>query len=677
MKRYALLFGGFSVIFWAAPVAAADEPDLKAVLAHKILAPDQPLAEVSRYVEERLPKMPKVKTAAEWEKYARDIRALVLERTVYRGEGAAWGGSKTRVEWLGTIKGGPGYRIKKLRYEAVPGLWIPALLYEPEKLHGKVPVILNVNGNERPLGKAVAYKQIRCINQAKRGMLALNPEWLGMGQLATTNFAHGRMNQIDLCGTCGLAPFYLSMKRGLDILLSHEHADPKRVAVTGLSGGGWQTIYISALDTRVTLTTPVAGYSGYLTRVRHHKDLGDSEQTPCDMATVADYTHLTALMAPRPTLLIYNSKDDCCFEAGYVLPELRAAAEPIFRLYDKREFLRSHVNDDPGNHNYEKDNRQAFYRMVGEHFYASEKSYDPKEIPCAGEVKTKAELTVELPEGNADFHSLALALAGKLPREAGLPAEKAAALSWQEARRKKLAALVSAKSYRVKAVKEGSGTAGGIKVTYWKLQMDRAWTVPVVELTPASPRTTVLVINDAGRQTEAAGIQKLLSAGNRVLAVDPFYFGESRIGTRDWLFALLVAAIGDRALGLQASELAAVARWSVTEHKTGSVAVAATGPRTCAAALVAAGLEPAAIGRLDLEGALGSLKEVIEQNRSVEEMPEMFCFGLLADFDVKQLTALAAPRPVQFRKASDRAKTELAGLKEWYATLGASFDPVR
>ena len=91
------------------------------------------------------------------------------------------------VVWLDTLEGGPGYRIKKLRYEALPGLWVPALLYEPETLEGKVPAVLNVNGHDSK-GKSADYKQIRCINQAKRGMLALNIEWLGMGQLhdATT-----------------------------------------------------------------------------------------------------------------------------------------------------------------------------------------------------------------------------------------------------------------------------------------------------------------------------------------------------------------------------------------------------------------------------------------------------------------------------------------------------------
>jgi hypothetical protein len=58
-------------------------------------------------------------------------------------------------------------------------------------------------------------------------------------------------------------------------------------------------------------------------------------------------------------------------------------------------------------------------------------------------------------------------------------------------------------------------------------------------------------------------------------------------------------------------------------------------------------------------------------------MPELFCFGLLEHFDVKQLVALAAPRPVVFRQASDRAGKELAGLKRWYGLFGVEFDPLR
>jgi hypothetical protein len=237
--------------------------------------------------------------------------------------------------------------------------------------------------------------------------------------------------------------------------------------------------------------------------------------------------------------------------------------------------------------------------------------------------------------------------------------------------------VIKAKDYTVQAEKVGSEEKGGIRATFWKLKMDGAWTVPVVELVRGEPKATAILINDAGRRTDPVTAGRLLAEGRRVLAVDPFYLGESKIEKRDFLFALLVAAVGDRPLGLQASQLAAVARWAHAEHRTGPVTLVAVGPRTSTMALAAAGLEEKAIGRLELHGALGSLKEIIEQNRSVDQMPEMFCFGLLETVDVRQLVALAAPRPVQFVEPSARARQELAGLRQWYTLLGSDFDPLR
>ena len=140
---------------------------------------------------------------------------------------------------------------------------------------------------------------------------------------------------------------------------------PSEWPVAGLREGGWQTIFLSALDPRVTLANPVAGYSSLLTRTRFWEDLGDSEQIPCDLATVADYTHLTALRAPRPMLLTYNAKDNCCFAAAHALGPLWEAALPIYQLYGQERRLRSHINETPGDHNFGLDNRQGLYRMLG------------------------------------------------------------------------------------------------------------------------------------------------------------------------------------------------------------------------------------------------------------------------------------------------------------------------
>jgi dienelactone hydrolase len=659
-------------------IARADsKADVKKLLSRVLLDTDQTLIETQKFSAGKIPPLPAATNITDWEKAAKSIRTQTLLKTVYRGEASKWRDTPLKVEWLETIPGGPGYKVKKLRYEAVPGLWIPALLYEPENLAGKAPVFLNVNGHD-PIGKAVDYKQMRCINQAKRGIIALNPEWFGMGQLRTDGYAHGRMNQIDLCGTSGLAPFYLSMKRGLDVLLTHEHADPTRVGVAGLSGGGWQTIVISALDTRVTLANPVAGYSSFITRGTEFSDLGDSEQTPVDLALTADYSHLTALMAPRPTLLTYNLNDNCCFKADHALPPLLAAGRPFFQLYGKNDNLRYHVNAEPGDHNFLKENREALYQMIGLHFFPDDKSFNPREIPSSEkEINTTAECQVEVPEKNADFHSLALDLATSLPREPELPANSAAMTKFKTARRTKLAAILRRPTYSVPDAEAiGPETVGDVKAVFWKIKVGQDWTVPAVDLSRDGAKEGVLVFADGGRAAATDKIVSLLDAGKRVLAVDPFYFGESGLGKRAYLFGLLISSVGERPLGIQSGQVSAICRWWIEQNKFRQASIVAIGPRSSLYALVTAALDEVAISGVELNGSLGSLKEIIEQNHDVQSAPEQFTFGLLELVDIRQLVALVAPRPVMFPAAGDRVKQELEGLKAVYKILGKNFDPV-
>jgi len=152
------------------------------VLQRPILPDGQAARQHIDYVTKRIPELKPPETAREWQAQAEALRERIRKEVVFKGVPKSWYQGQPRVDWLETIETGQGYSIKKLRYEALPGLWIPALLYEPDDLKGKVPAVLNVNGHDSD-GKSAKYKQLRCINLAKRGMLALNTEWLRMGEL--------------------------------------------------------------------------------------------------------------------------------------------------------------------------------------------------------------------------------------------------------------------------------------------------------------------------------------------------------------------------------------------------------------------------------------------------------------------------------------------------------------
>src|SRR5262249_3703977 len=162
-------------------------------------------------------------------------------------------------------------------------------------------------------------------------------------------------------------------------------------------------------------------------------------------------------------------------------------------------------------------------------------------IPCQEEVKSAEALAVEMPAKNADFPTLALGLAKNLPRDGALPESKEAAQKWQQERRGEQGGNLPAKGFTGKTTTRSTAEGEGRKTTWWRLRLDDAWSVPVVELTPGGAKGTAILLNDSGRKADPVNAERLLKEGYRVLAVDPFYFGESRVEGRDYLFALLLA----------------------------------------------------------------------------------------------------------------------------------------
>ncbi len=91
-----------------------------------------------------------------------------------------------------------------------------------------------------------------------------------------------------------------------------------------------------------------------------------------DLASIADYTTLTAMRAPKPTMISNNAYDNCCFRGDYANAPLMWAARPYYALYGAADKLTAHINFDPG-HNYGQENREAFYRFVRDNFYERER----------------------------------------------------------------------------------------------------------------------------------------------------------------------------------------------------------------------------------------------------------------------------------------------------------------
>jgi hypothetical protein len=640
--RAVLVFAAF-----AAVVAAQTEPrHLEDILKEEVLPQAVAQFQLRQYILQRVAKLPQASSATQWTTESKRVREQILNDVVYHGWPKEWIDAAPKFEEVGVVDGN-GYRMRKFRYEIIPGFQSTAILYEPLNVTGKVPAILNVNGHVGPPGKAVEYKQKRCITFARSGILALNLEWLGMGELGQDWNSHFFGAHLDLAGVNELGLFYLAMRRGLDYLYNHPNTDRTRLGMTGLSGGGWQTIILSSLDERVRVSVPVAGFSSIVPRVeaKDHGDIGDVEQSATDLFEGRDYPWLAAMMAPRPTLLVYNAEDDCCFRAPMVKPGVYDAVQPFFALFGKPADFAWHENRDPGTHNYQLDNRMAAYEFFSRKFDVPAIKEDPA---VGSEVRSFDELKVGLPEDNLTIVGLARQFAGQIRRDT-LSSDPSA----RDVERNRLRAIVRYRPATIDRVwTTGITKHLGVETKAHLFVMsgltsNGIWLKPIG--TPDSAAATI-ILDDKGKGVTASHTADRLNRGEQVVAVDLPFQGPAWKQEESYLFQQMIYTTGDRPLGIEAAHLIGIANWLKQRGAT-KVRVEASGMRNQVVALVAAALEPSMFSEAVVNNGISSLRYLIDKPVAYMDAPDLFCLDLYKATDLDRLAALSAPTSVTTQRA--------------------------
>jgi len=210
-----------------------------------------------------------------------------------------------------------GYRIDKLVFESLPGIHVTALVYVPEGALEKRPAVLLACGHS-PIGKAHPGYQEIAVRLARRGYVVLCWDPVGQGersQFWDRTRARSRYNLVcgehavlgnfaTIAGTSLVRYMVWDGIRAVDYLLTRDDVDPGRLAITGTSGGGFQSTWIAALDPRIAAVLPscfpTALPMRMANRIFEDPD-SDPEQDPPGLVSEGiDHAGLLLLAYPRP-----------------------------------------------------------------------------------------------------------------------------------------------------------------------------------------------------------------------------------------------------------------------------------------------------------------------------------------------------------------------------------------
>lgn len=252
-----------------------------------------------------------------------------------------------------------GYVIEKLLLQTRPDVWMAANLFLPTGVKGKVPGVLCVHGHW-PGARREPVVQARCLGLVKLGFAVLLVDAFGAGERAPViklGSYHGALSGASLwpAGQTLLGVQAYDNRRAVDYLASRPEVDGDKLGATGASGGGNQTMYAGALDTRLKAVVPVCSVGNYQAYLR-------AACCVCEVLPGAlrftEEGDVLGLVAPRALMVVSATRDAFQFSVGEAKKSV-ARAKAVFKLYGK-EAAQAHAVFD-SKHDYNQPMREAMY----------------------------------------------------------------------------------------------------------------------------------------------------------------------------------------------------------------------------------------------------------------------------------------------------------------------------
>lgn len=270
-----------------------------------------------------------VRTLDDWKKQRLELRRQLLDML---GLDPLPARSPLQPQITGTLDR-DAYRIEKIHFQSLPGLYVTANFYLPKGPAQRWPAVLYLCGHSpHPLGAKFQY-QDRAIWFASHGYACLVLDTHEFGELAGVHHGTHDLNMWPWL-SLGYTPAGVEVWnaiRALDYLETRSEVDARRIGLTGISGGGAMTWYTAAVDERIAAAAPVCSTFTWGSQAEHWVARGQ-----CDCIYYLnryrwDFPVVAALIAPRPLLILSGQKDTIFPPDGY--HEVFQRGRKVYDLY--------------------------------------------------------------------------------------------------------------------------------------------------------------------------------------------------------------------------------------------------------------------------------------------------------------------------------------------------------
>jgi pimeloyl-ACP methyl ester carboxylesterase len=259
------------------------------------------------------------------------------------------------------------YTIENIVFESRPNFLVTGNLYLPKKA-GPLPAVVGVCGHSEN-GKAAGTYQSFAQGLARLGYVCFLIDPAGQGErwqclderLKRTK--GGSTHEHNYVGNQQLlvGEFFGTWQawdgiRALDYLLTRTEVDPRRVMVTGNSGGGTIATWMCALEPRFAGAAPSC-FVNTFRRLVEHEEAQDAEQCPPGaLAHGLNHSDFFLPFAPRALMVLGQERD---FFDVRGLEQAFAQLRQIYALLGAEERVALFVG--PDTHGYHQKNREAMY----------------------------------------------------------------------------------------------------------------------------------------------------------------------------------------------------------------------------------------------------------------------------------------------------------------------------